>query len=104
MKAKICFVSLLISLSACSPEKQNINIENVGKENYNNRFQITTSPVMVIDSATGQVWQAVGDAAHGYSFAQMCYKSKDGKNLIPTPYEEEFISDKFLRQKTCLQN
>ena len=104
MKANIYLMALLIGISACSPEKQNIKIENVGKENYNNRFQITTSPAMVIDTATGQVWKAVGDQEHGYSFAQICYKSQDGKNLMPTPYEDTIVSDLSAYQKTCRQN
>ena len=104
MKASIYFTVLLIGLSACSPEKQNIKIENLGKENYNNRYQITTSPTMVIDSVTGQVWKAVGDQERGYSFARICYKSQDGNNLMPTPYEDTIVSDLSAYQKTCRQN
>lgn len=103
MKKYFCIIIITV-LSACSHEKSDIKIENVEKENYNNRYQITTSPVMVIDKITGQVWKATGNEQNGYAFERICYRSKDGSNLMPTPYEDTIVSDLSSYQKECNKN
>jgi len=52
------------------------------------RFNLSTSPITVIDSVTGQVWKAAGPAGGPYYFVPICYLGKDGKTLMTTPYED----------------
>lgn len=52
------------------------------------RFYLSTSPITVVDSVTGQVWRAAGPAGGPYYFVPICYLGKDGKTLMTIPYED----------------
>jgi len=67
------------------------------------RFQIATDPLVVIDTATGQVWSARLSAAGKSYLVQVCYKSPDGSELMPTPYENDFTEDMSKFKRTCSQ-
>lgn len=98
----VVFLPVLFML-ACSrggapgPETGDIIVNN--KDDA--RFLLVNSPLTVIDTHTGQVW-SVGRTKDGdHRFERICYLASDGKSLMPTPYEEEFVKDLTRYQKMC---
>jgi hypothetical protein len=88
------FLSILV-ISGC--EKKNndpIRAEAdvvISNKYGNNRFSLISSPVLVIDSVTGQVWRLSGPVGGPYHFTRVCYLSSDGKSQMVTPYEEDLL-------------
>lgn len=56
------------------------------------RFQMTTNPLIVLDTVTGQIWKADGNMPNEYFMRRICYQGSGGQ-LMPTPWEDEFTKD-----------
>ncbi len=69
--------------------------------NEQGRFHLSTSPITVIDSVTGQVWRASGSTGGPYYFVRICYLASDGKTLMTTPYEESLGKQREVSSIQC---
>ena len=100
---RILVFSLMPLIYGCS--QQNIPREElrdiVLKNDDNRRYALVNDPMTVIDTHTGQVWKVERTTKGNYQFERICYLASDGKSLMPTPYEEEFVKDLTRYQKEC---
>ena len=76
-----------------------LKIENPDSQ----RFQIATNPTVVIDTLTGQAWRIAGPSGGPYQFVRICYRSPNGNELMPTPYEDAFTKDLSKFRSECSQ-
>ncbi len=90
-------------LSGCSDRKID-QVRSVAMDqprNEQGRFHLSTSPITVIDSVTGQVWRASGSTGGQYYFVRICYLASDGKTLMTTPHEESLGKQREVSSIQC---
>ena len=69
-----------------------LNPNALAQEEGGGRFQMSgPAPIVVIDTATGQLWVVTGNAPD-YYMRQVCYLGPNHQ-LMPTPYENTFTND-----------
>lgn len=106
------FALLIAGISGCEGQQGNgkaLNVSLVGDNKLkienpdSQRFQIATNPTVVIDTLTGQAWRLTGPFGGTYHFAQICYRSPNGNELMPIPYEDRFTQDLSKFRSECNQ-
>ena len=76
-----------------------VNPSALAQDKGAGRFQMVGSPVVIMDTSTGQLWIASGNAPE-YYMRQICYRGPNGQ-LMPTPYENMLTDDLAQFQALC---
>ncbi len=105
-------VILMLAMYGCESHQDNgkaLNVSLVGDNKLkvenpdSQRFQIATNPIVVIDTVSGQAWRLAGPLGGPYQFVRICYRSPNGVELMPTPYEDKFTMDLSKFRSECSQ-
>jgi hypothetical protein len=65
------------------------------------RYQmLPTTPVIVLDTVTGQLWSLTADPRGGHHMRRVCYRSPGG-HLLTRPHEELVMGDPERDQAAC---
>lgn len=103
-------IFLLVSMSGCDSGSSKSDLSKIGIDSNSkinvdlagkNRYQLSTNPITVLDTQTGEVWRATGTGGGPYFFVRICYRDSSRNEISPLPNSLLTAEDLRSFQQDC---